>query len=43
MGINSDLPVTNPVAYLERAVVLIAALIQTIFVVPAGVAVGAVV
>jgi hypothetical protein len=41
MGNNSDLPVTNPVANLERAVVLIAALNQTTFVVPEGVAVGA--
>ena len=41
MGSNSDLPLTNPVAYLERAVVLIAALNQTTFVVPEGVEVGA--
>mgnify|MGYP006199113633 CR=1 FL=1 len=41
MGNNSDLPVTKPVANLERDVVLIAALNQTTLVVPAGVAVGA--
>jgi hypothetical protein len=43
IGINSDFPVTNPVANLDNAVVLMAALIQTILVVPVGVAVGAVV
>jgi hypothetical protein len=41
IGNNSDFPVVNPVANLDIAVVLIAELIHTTLVVPAGVAVGA--
>jgi hypothetical protein len=41
IGSNSDLPVVNPVANLDNAVVLIAELIQTTFVVPVGCVLGA--